>query len=86
MVWIYQKQLISFHYVPQNIQNITIALSFLLVENLHLSGVMIKNNSGYGLGTLNLLGNSSIIDSVFHINNSLFSDNQRDAEHFMEQT
>ena len=80
MVWIYQKQLISFHYVPQNIQNITIALSFLLVENLHLSGVMIKNNSGYGLGTLNLLGNSSIIDSVFHINNSLFSDNQRDAE------
>ena len=56
-----------FPYVPQNIQNITIALSFLLVENLHLSGVMVKNNSGYGLGTLNLLGNSSIIDSVFVI-------------------
>ena len=57
-----------FPYVPQNIQNVTVALSFLLVKNLHLSGVMVKNNSGYGLGTLNLLGNSSIIDSVFSFN------------------
>ena len=49
-------------------QNVTAALGFLLVEDLHLSGVLVQNNTGYGLTALNLLGNSSIVNSIFVFN------------------
>ena len=50
------------------IQNITAALGFFLVEDLHLSGVLVQNNTGFGLAALNLLGNSSIVNSIFVFN------------------
>ena len=59
-------------YIPQQdylqLQNISVTLGFLLVEDLHLSGVLVQNNTGHGLAALNLLGNSSIIDSAFVFN------------------
>ena len=56
-----------FPYIPQQdyLQNIVITLGFFLVEDLELSGVLVQNNTGYGLGTMNLLGNSSITDFCF---------------------
>ena len=59
-----------FPYIPQQyyLQKIVIALAFFLVEDLDLSGVLVQNSTGYGLGTLNLLGNSSITDSAFVFN------------------
>jgi len=59
-----------FPYIPQQdyLQNIVITLGFFLVEDLELSGVLVQNNTGYGLGTLILLGNSSITDSIFVFN------------------
>ena len=58
--------------IPQQdyllLQNTTVTLGFLLVENLHLSHVLVQNNTGHGLAALNLLGNSSIIDSAFIFN------------------
>ena len=60
------------HYIPQQeylqLQNVTVTLGFLFVENLHLSGVLVQNNTGYGLGAVNLLGNSSVVDSIFVFN------------------
>ena len=60
------------HLIPQQdylqLQNVTVTLGFYVVENLHLSGVLVQNNTGYGLAALNLLGNSSIIDSAFVFN------------------
>ena len=60
----------QFLYVPQgtDLHNITITLGFFLVEDLDLSGVLVQNNTGYGLATLNLLGNSSITESAFIFN------------------
>ena len=47
-----------FPHIPQQyyLQKIVIALAFFLVEDLDLSGVLVQNSTGYGLGTLNLLG------------------------------
>ena len=60
------------HLIPQQdylqLQNITVTLGFYVVENLNLSGVLVQNNTGYGLGAVNLLGSSSIVDSVFVFN------------------
>ena len=59
-----------FAYIPQQnySQYIVFASAFFLVEDLDLSGVLVQNSTGYGLGTLNLLGNSSITDSTFVFN------------------
>ena len=56
--------------IPQEyyIQNITAALGFFLVDDLHLSGVLVQNNTGFGLAALNPFGNSSIVNSVFVFN------------------
>ena len=60
----------SFPDIPKEfyVANITTAVGFLLVEDLHLSGVLIQNNTGFGLTALNLFGNSSIMNSVFVFN------------------
>ena len=50
------------------VENITTALGFLVVKDLHLSGVLVLNNTGFGLTALNLFGNSSIMNSVFVFN------------------
>ena len=50
------------------VENITTALGFLAVKDLHLSGVLVQNNTGFGLTALNLFGNSSIMNSVFVFN------------------
>ena len=60
----------QFPYVPQqaDLHNLTVALGFFLVEDLDLFGVLVQNNTGYGLAALNLLGNSSITGSAFIFN------------------
>ena len=46
-----------FPYIPQQnySQYIVFALAFFLVEDLDLSGVLVQNSTGYGLGTLEIL-------------------------------